>query len=299
MLRNSASNFHSTNEEIFMGNILTSKKTAANLFKETNSLLEGLRKKNVKAGLAVILVGNNPASELYVKKKKIACDELDITFELLRFDEKVSQEELLQTLSDLNNKETIHAVLVQLPLPKQLDTLKILNTVSPLKDVDGFTAFNLGLLNYGKEEIVSCTAQGIVKILESTGTVIEGSNACIINHSIVVGRPLAQLLLNRGATVTICHAKTTDLAMHTKQADILITAVGKPKLINGDMVKSGAVVIDAGITKENGKTVGDVDFESVKEVASYITPVPGGIGPMTIACLVYNVAKLASLHNSD
>ena len=209
-----------------MGNVLTSKKTAANLFKETNSLLEELRKKNVKAGLAVILVGSNPASELYVKKKKIACDELGINFELLRFDKKVSQEELLQTISELNDKQTVNAILVQLPLPKNLDTPKILNTVSPLKDVDGFTAFNLGLLNYEKEKIVSCTAQGIVRLLESTGAVIEGSNACIVNHSIVVGRPLAQLLLNRGATVTICHAKTSDLAMHTKNADILVTAVG-------------------------------------------------------------------------
>ncbi len=281
-----------------MGTVLISKKTAANLFKESNTLLEELRSKGVKPGLAVILVGNNPASELYIKKKKIACDELSITFELLRFDEKVSQEKILQTIDKLNNKETINAILVQLPLPKNFDTPKILNTISPLKDVDGFTAFNLGLLNYEKEEIVSCTAQGIVRLLESTGTVIEGSNACIVNHSIVVGRPLSQLLLNRGATVTICHSKTTDLAMHTKNADILITAVGKPKLINGTMVKSGAIVIDAGIAKENGKTVGDVDFESVKDIASYITPVPGGIGPMTIACLVFNVAKLAMLHNS-
>ncbi len=281
-----------------MGNVLISKKIAADLFKETNTLLEELQGKGVKAGLAVILVGNNPASELYVKKKKIACDELGIGFELFRFDEKVSQEELLQTIDGLNDKQTVNAILVQLPLPKNLDSPKILNTVSPLKDVDGFTAFNLGLLNYGKEEIVSCTAQGIVRLLESTGVVIEGSNVCIVNHSIIVGRPLAQLLLNRGATVTICHAKTTDLAMHTKNADILITAVGKPKLINGDMVKPNAVVIDAGIAKENGKTVGDVDFERVKDVASYLTPVPGGIGPMTIACLVFNVAKLAMLHNS-
>ena len=280
-----------------MANVLSSNKTAAKLFKETNVLLERLRKKNIKLGLAVILVGTNPASEIYIKKKKIACDELGIGFELLRFSKGVLQEKILQTIEELNAKETVTAILVQLPLPKSLDPAKILNTISPLKDADGFTAFNLGLLNYGKEEIVSCTAQGIIRLLESTGTTIEGSNACIVNHSIVVGRPLAQLLLNRAATITICHSKTTDLAMHTKNADILITAVGKPKLINGDMVKSGAVVIDAGIAKQNGKTVGDIDFESVKEVASYITPVPGGVGPMTIACLVYNVAKLAMLQN--
>ncbi len=285
------------NKVFFLGNVLGSSKIAAKLFEETSVMLENLHMKKIYPNLAVILVGNNPASELYVKKKKIACDELGIEFELLRFAENISQRDILQIINDLNHKISVNAILVQIPLPKQLDSSIILNTVSPLKDVDGFTAFNLGLLSYGKEEIVSCTAQGIVKLLESTGTTIEGSNACIINHSIIVGRPLSQLLLNRGATVTVCHAKTTDLAMHTKNADILITAVGKPGLINGDMVKPGAVVIDAGIARKNGKTVGDVDFESVKDVASYITPVPGGIGPMTIACLVNNVAKLAMLHN--
>lgn len=297
MFWNFAESFRSTNEVFFLGNVLDSSKTAAKLFDETNGLLEELRKKNITPNLAVILVGNNPLSEIYVKKKKIACDELGIEFDLLRFNESISQADILSIIKELNQKVRVHAILVQMPLPKHLDATIILNTISPLKDVDGFTAFNLGLLNYGKEEIVSCTAQGIIRILESTGATIEGSNACIVNHSIVVGRPLVQLLLNRGATVTVCHAKTTDLAMHTKQADILVSAVGKPKLINGDMVKPGAVVIDAGIAKENGKTVGDIDFESVKDVASYITPVPGGVGPMTVACLVYNVAKLALLNH--
>ena len=279
-----------------MGSILGSSKTAAKLFKETDGLLKTLRQKNIKPNLTVILVGKNSASELYIKKKKIACNELGIEFDLLRFNENISQTDLIRIIMELNNKVRIHAILVQLPLPKHIDIAKTLNTISPLKDVDGFTAFNLGLLNYGKEEIVSCTAQGIVRLLESTGVAIEGSNVCVINHGVIVGRPLIQLFLNRGATVTVCHAKTTGLAMHTKQADILVTAVGKPRLIDGSMVKPGAVVIDAGIARENGKTVGDVDFESVKNVASYITPVPGGIGPMTVACLTYNVAKLALLY---
>ena len=181
------------------------------------------------------------------------------------------------------------------PKPDGGDEEAILEEISPLKDVDGFTAFNLGLLALNQEGIVSCTALGILKLIESTGTKLEGKNACIVNHSVVVGRPLSQLLLNRNATVTVCHAATKDLASFTKNADLLITAVGKPGLIKAEMVKPGAIVIDAGISRQGEKTLGDVEFEAVKQVASFITPVPGGVGPMTVACLMQNTVTLAAM----
>lgn len=268
---------------------------AAGILEETKKQVDALKGKSMFPKLSVILVGENPASELYVEKKKLAASALGIEFELLRFKESISERELIRAINELNFHFGTHGILVQLPLPKHIDKAKVIDAISPLKDVDGFTAFNLGLLCQGKEEIVSCTAQAILKLIESTGTVIQGKSVCIVNHSIVVGRPLAQLLLNRNATVTVCHAQTKDLCFFTKQADILVTAVGKPGLIKAGMVKQGAIVIDAGIAKENGKTKGDVDFNSVKEVASFITPVPGGVGPMTVACLLHNTALIASL----
>lgn len=268
---------------------------AAGLLQETKKKIDELKEKSVSPKLSVILVGESPASEIYVGKKKIACETLGVEFELLRFKETITEKEILETINELNLDFGTHGILVQLPLPKHIDKAKIISAVSPLKDVDGFTAFNLGLLCHGKEEIVSCTALAILKLIESTGQEIEGKDACIVNHSIVVGRPLSQLLLNRGATVTVCHAGTKDLGFFTKQADILVTAVGKPGLIKAEMVKPGAIVIDGGIAKENGKTKGDVDFDSAKEIASFITPVPGGVGPMTVACLMHNLAVLAEI----
>ncbi len=270
-------------------------KLAAIVLEDTKKVVDNLKKKGIHPTLAVILVGKHTASEIYVEKKKIAAEALGITFDLFRFADNVKQGEIEALVTALNYKVGINGILIQLPLPKHFKTMNLLDMVSPLKDVDGFTAFNLGLLDHGKEEIASCTAKAILKLIESTKVKIEGANVCIVNHSIVVGRPLAQMLLNRNATVSICHAFTKDLASFTKQADIIVSAVGKPGLITKEMVKPGAIVIDAGISKKDGKTVGDVDFAGVKEVAGQITPVPGGVGPMTVACLMQNISKLSAV----
>ena len=261
--------------------------------------VEALKQRGITPELAVILVGENSASELYVKKKKEVCEQLGISFDLFRFPESVSERDIVELIMGLNIKFEVHGILVQLPLPKSFNRLRVLNTISPLKDVDGFSAFNIGLLSHEKEEIVSCTALGILKLVESTGIKLEGSNVCIVNHSIVVGRPLAQIMLNRNATVTVCNHHTKDLASFTRNADVLVTAVGVKNLITADMVKEGAVVIDAGILRHEGKTFGDVDFEPVSKKASFITPVPGGVGPMTVACLVQNLVNLASMQTSS
>ncbi len=277
--------------------IISGDQIAAKIFEKTEKLVTALRARSIKPTLAVILIGGNPASELYVKKKKQACDALGIILDISRFKQSINEKKVISFINTLNYKFFVHGILVQLPLPKNFNQTKIIDSISPLKDVDGFTAFNLGLLAHGKEGVVSCTAQGILKLIQSTRVRIKGSNACIVNHSIIVGRPLSQLLLNKGATVTVCHEFTKDLAKHTKEADILGTAVGLPGMITADMVKPGAVVIDAGIFKKQGKVLGDVDFEAVKKVAGFITPVPGGVGPLTVACLTNNVAKLALLQH--
>jgi len=273
--------------------IIDGNKAAEAILEKVKLQVADLKQKSVDPVLTVILIGDNKASELYIEKKKQACNAVGIEFDLFRFKHSIQQREITDLLKGLNYKQSVHGILVQLPLPQSFDTARVIDKISPLKDVDGFTSFNHGMLSHGKEEIVSCTAQGILKLVEGTGTKLEGSNVCIVNHGIVVGRPLAQLMLNRNATVTICNKATKDLALHTKQADVLVTAVGKPGLIKAGMVKQGAVVIDAGIARLGEKTVGDVDFEAVKEVASFITPVPGGVGPMTVACLMQNVANLA------
>jgi methylenetetrahydrofolate dehydrogenase (NADP+)/methenyltetrahydrofolate cyclohydrolase len=296
MYLNSASSSRSTNEVIFLAaKIIDGDKIAARIFEKTQKLIDVLREKGIRPTLAVVLIGGDPASELYVKKKKQACRALGIEFDLSRFKPSTTEKKVIDFLNSLNYKFFVNGVLVQLPLPKRFNQAKVIDTISPLKDVDGFTAFNLGLLVHGKEGVVSCTAQGILKLIESTRVKIKGSNVCIVNHSIIVGRPLSQLMLNKGATVTICHEFTKDLSKHTREADILVTAVGKPGLIKAEMVKPGAVVIDAGIAKKADKVLGDVDFENVKEVAGFITPVPGGVGPLTVACLTHNLAKLALL----
>jgi len=207
---------------------------------ETKKELTKVQQLGIKPALAVVLVGKNPASELYVKKKKKLCEQLGIGFELHRCKESTKEEELKAVINELNFKHTVHGILVQLPLPKHLNRESILNSISPLKDVDGFTAVNLGMLLYGKEGFAACTAKGVINLIESTGKEIESSNVCIVNHSIVVGRPLAMMLLNRNATVAICHEFTRKLPEHTKKADILVTAVGKPGLIKAQMVKKGA-----------------------------------------------------------
>lgn len=255
------------------------------------NLKEEIAEKGLKPGLAIIMVGNNPASEIYVRNKRKACAEIGIKEELYQYDENVSEKELINCIIKLNNDENINGIMVQSPLPSHLDEDKIMNYIVPEKDVDGFGISSLGYLASNEEKFISATPYGIIKLLEYKNIAIEGKNVVIIGRSKIVGRPLALALLNRNATVTITHSKTKNLREITKTADILIVAIGKAKFITGNDIKDGAVVIDVGINRIDGKVVGDVDFESCSEKVSYITPVPGGVGPMTIAMLLTNVVE--------
>lgn len=268
--------------------IIDGKKISESIIADVKKQVFELKAKGINPCLAVLLAGNNPASSFYVKKKQEACALAGIESRLFCFNETVSEKELLEQVAELNADKSVHGILVQLPLPKHVDFVKIINSVAPKKDVDGFTAANIGNLALGIEELASCTPKGIIKLIESTGVQIEGKNCCIVNHSIVVGKPLALLLLNRNATVSVCNKFTKKLEAETRRADILITAVGKKGLIGKSGIKKGAIVIDAGIFIENSRTFGDVDFEQAKQQASFITPVPGGVGPMTVACLMEN-----------
>lgn len=255
------------------------------------NLKKEIAEKNLKPGLAIIMVGNNPASEIYVRNKRKACAEIGIKEELYQYDENVSEEQLINCIIKLNNDENINGIMIQSPLPSHLDEDKIMNYIVPEKDVDGFGISSLGYLASNEEKFISATPYGIIKLLEYKNIAIEGKNVVIIGRSKIVGRPLALALLNRNATVTITHSKTKNLREITKTADILIVAIGKAKFITGDDIKDGAVVIDVGINRIDGKVIGDADFESCSEKASYITPVPGGVGPMTIAMLLTNVVE--------
>jgi len=248
-----------------------------------------------KPGLAIVLVGNNPASEIYVGSKEKDFREVEGYCERHNLDKDTSEFDLMNLVNQLNNNQRIHGILVQLPLPKQIDENLITNSIAPHKDVDGFTSVSLGHLFSGHGIIAPATARAVIHLIESTGIKIEGKNAVVVGRSNIVGKPVAMMLLEKNATVTVCHSKTRNLAEHTKKADILVAAAGKPKLITKEMVKEGAVVIDVGINRVNGKIVGDVDFENVKEVAGFITPVPGGVGPMTIAMLMENTLKAMEL----
>lgn len=251
------------------------------------------QKKNIAPCLAVVLAGSNAASELYVKKKQEACKRVGIKSLKFDFSENVSEKELLEKVEEINADKNIHAAIIQLPLPKHINKIKILNSLCPCKDADGFTCWNLGKTIQGEEEFLPATVQGIISLLEEYKINLKGKHAVIVGHSLIVGRPLAEAFLNRNATVTVCHKETKNLANHTKQADVLVSAVGKVNLITAKMVKKNAIVIDVGINKIGGKTVGDVDFENVKKKASFITPVPGGVGPMTVASLLENTLKCA------
>ncbi len=244
-----------------------------------------------KPGLAAVLVGENPASKVYVGIKRKTCDEVGIYSELYKLPEETTEKELLALVEKLNNSSKIHAILVQMPLPSQISEQKVLNAISLEKDVDGFSPVNIGRLVAGKPGSVPCTPKGIIRLLDEYKVEIDGKNAVVIGRSNIVGKPVSLLLLNRNATVTICHSKTKNLAKQTLMADIVVAAAGKPNLLTGDMVKEGAVVIDVGINRVNGKMVGDVDFDSVRKKASLITPVPGGVGPMTIAMLMENTLE--------
>lgn len=250
--------------------------------------------KKIIPGLAAILVGEDPASVTYVSLKEKACAEAGIYSEVQRLPENIAEKELLKIIENLNRNKKIHGILVQLPLPKHLNKNKVLRAVAPAKDVDGFHPINLGkLLSDDETGFVASTPLGILRLIESLNYDLKGKKAAIIGRSIEVGKPIALLLMARHATVTICHSRTVGLEKETREADVLVAAVGRPKMITGSMVKPGAVVIDVGTNRVEDKLVGDVDFDSVKEVAGWITPVPGGVGPMTIALLLENTLKAA------
>lgn len=274
--------------------IIDGKKLAQEIRNNLKSEVEDLRKSGIVPKLAVIMVGNNKASEVYVRNKSKACNEVGIEFEEFLKDENISQKELIDLIEELNNRNDVHGILLQSPIPDHLDIREAFNKIDARKDVDGFNPINVGKLAIGGNCFISCTPYGIIKMLEAYDVEIEGKRAVVIGRSNIVGKPVAQCLLNKNATVTICHSKTKDIAEIVKEADIVIAALGKPKFVTADMIKEGAVVIDVGINRnDNGKLIGDVDFENIEKKASYITPVPGGVGPMTIAMLMNNVVKAA------
>ena len=253
-----------------------------------------LTARGLRPGLAVILVGENPASQVYVKHKVKDCEESGLHSLLLRLDEGTSEAELLARIAALNADPQIHGILVQLPLPAQIDANKVIAAISPAKDVDGFHVASAGALMIGRPGFKACTPYGCMKMLEAIGCDPRGKHAVVIGRSNIVGKPMAMLLLHANATVTICHSATPDLAAHTRQADIVVAAVGKRHMLSAAMVKPGAVVIDVGMNRGlDGKLCGDVDFDGVREVASFITPVPGGVGPMTRAMLLVNTLEAA------
>lgn len=262
-----------------------SKKIKNNLKESVSSLIE---QNNIIPGIAIVLVGNNPASEIYVRNKIKSASFCNIEAKLIRFDETITEQMLVEEVKKLNDDKKIHGIIVQLPLPKHINEQLIIDTISPLKDVDGFGILNKGKLFSGLDSIESATPKGIMRLLEEYNIDPKGKHAVVIGRSNIVGKPMAILLLNKHATVTICHSRTQNLKEITKQADILVVAIGKPKFITKDMVKEGAVVIDVGTNRVDDKLVGDVDFEEVSQISSYITPVPGGVGPLTIASLLEN-----------
>ena len=279
-----------------MAEILDGKALAKKIRKELKLEVEELKQKGIIPKLAVIMVGDNSASQVYVRNKSRACEKVGIEFEEFLFDKDILEEELINTIDNLNKDEKIHGILLQSPVPKHINIQKAFERISPSKDVDGFNAVNVGKLATGQDAFISCTPYGIVKILEEYGIETEGKNAVILGRSNIVGKPMIQCMLNKNATVTVCHSRTKNIEEITKNADILIAAIGKPKFVTENMVKTGAVVIDVGINRlEDGSLCGDVDFENLCEKASYITPVPGGVGPMTIAMLLNNVVKAAKL----
>jgi methylenetetrahydrofolate dehydrogenase (NADP+)/methenyltetrahydrofolate cyclohydrolase len=258
--------------------------------------VDALKKLNITPKLIVILIGDHAASASYVRQKEKYATKTGIESEVRRFDETVTETEILDELRQINADEKIHGVIVQLPVPKHISVPKILSTIDPKKDVDGFSAQNIGKLFLKQETLECCTPMGIMRMIAASGTEVAGANAVVVGRSNIVGKPVAMMLLNKNATVTICHSRTKDLAAHTKNADILVVAVGRPEMITAEHIKPGATVIDVGIhRKENGKLCGDVAFESAAAVAGKISPVPGGVGPMTVVSLIENTIKAAEM----
>ncbi|MGG4603609.1 bifunctional methylenetetrahydrofolate dehydrogenase/methenyltetrahydrofolate cyclohydrolase FolD [Paenalcaligenes sp. Me131] len=256
--------------------------------------VKALQAKGIHPGLTVVLIGEDPASQVYVRNKALACEKAGINSDVIRLPASTTQDELLALIEKLNQDDSVDGILVQLPLPAHLDEHLVIESISPAKDVDGFHISNAGLLMTGQPLFRPCTPYGVMKMLESEQVSLRGAEAVIVGASNIVGKPMAMMLLAAGATVTLCNSKTRDLAAHTRRADVLVVAVGRPNMIKGDMIKPGAVVIDVGINRlDDGKLAGDVEFASASQVASAITPVPGGVGPMTIAMLLVNTLEAA------
>ncbi|CAG1065036.1 methylenetetrahydrofolate dehydrogenase (NADP+) / methenyltetrahydrofolate cyclohydrolase [uncultured bacterium] len=283
-------------ENVKSAKIINGKEIAAQVRAELRGEIQALKDKTgVVPGLTVVLVGENPASIVYVRNKIKACEEVGIKSVQHKLPDTTTHEELLALIRQLNASKDVHGILVQLPLPKQINEEEILEEISPFKDVDGFHPYNVGRLMIGNPVLQPCTPYGVMRLIESTGVDLSGKDAVVVGRSNIVGKPMAMMLLKRNATVTVCHSKTTDLVERVKKADILVAAIGRAEFIKGEWVKPGAVVIDVGMNRSmEGKLVGDVDFEGASERASFITPVPGGVGPMTIAMLLKNTVVAAS-----
>lgn len=272
--------------------LLNGKAVSDQIKTELKEKVEQLKESGVVPTLAVVLVGDDAASHVYVKFKKKACEYIGIRSLSYELPSSTTEDEMLALVDELNNKEDVHGILVQLPLPKHISEEKVIMAIDPKKDVDGFHPVNVGNLSIGNPGFISCTPYGIIELLKRYEVPIEGKNCVIVGRSNIVGKPISMLLLRENGTVTICHSRTKDLKAVCKEADILVAAIGRPKMITAEYVKDDAIVIDVGINRlENGQLCGDVDFEDVKDIASYITPVPGGVGPMTIAMLMSNVVN--------
>ena len=279
-----------------MAKIIDGKAVSARLRQEMAAQVAEMKAAGITPGLAVVLVGEDPASQVYVRNKIRACEELGIRSTDYRLPGDTSQEALLELVAELNSREEIHGILVQLPLPRQIREEAVIAAISPEKDVDAFHARNVGKIVQGSHDFLPCTPAGVLELIRSTGLPMEGKECVVIGRSNIVGKPMAMLMLHENATVTICHSRTRNLPEVTRRADILIVAIGKAKFVTGEMVKPGATVIDVGMNRdENGKLCGDVDFASVEPVAGYLTPVPGGVGPMTITMLMRNTITAARL----
>lgn len=275
--------------------VIDGKAISASVREDLRGNITRLKAQGVTPGLAVVLVGDDPASRVYVNMKKKACAALGMYSEEHLLPANISQKELIDTVRALNADPKIHGILVQLPIPAHLDEDEVIETILPSKDVDGFHPVNVGRLLIGKPIFVPCTPAGIIKLIKSTGVDVKGKNAVVVGRSNIVGKPAAALLLQEHTTVTICHSRTKDLAAHCRNADILVVAVGRQEMISGDMIKPGAIVIDVGTNKVEGRLLGDVAYEEAKEIAGFITPVPGGVGPMTIAMLMANTVRAAEM----
>ncbi len=281
-----------------MATIMDGKALSLKLKEQMKQRIEQLKQQGINPKLVVVLVGDNSASQVYVRNKHKSCGEVGIESEVITMPEQTTQQELLEVVERLNQYETVDGILVQLPLPKQIDEKTVLRSILPEKDVDGFHPVNVGLLSIGDECFAPATPSGIIAMFQEYGINIAGKNCVVIGRSNIVGKPMAALLLKNNATVTICHSKTEDLASYTRRADVVIVATGRRHTLTADMVKEGAVVVDVGMNRnEQGKLCGDVDYEEVKEKASFITPVPGGVGPMTITELLENTIQAAQRHH--